>query len=104
MTTDSLQLLLRDIGKVRLLTAQEEVALAKPKLRVKNGCFEKLGVTIVIDDFHYVPEGGRMPLARAASMSFHCQQRAITTETSCFRRHRRLDSATHRRVVRSDPR
>ena len=29
MTTDSLQLFLKDIGKVRLLTAQEEVALAK---------------------------------------------------------------------------
>ena len=27
MTTDSLQLFLKDIGKVRLLTAQEEVAL-----------------------------------------------------------------------------
>src|ERR1700709_1314050 len=29
MTTDSLQLFLKDIGKVRLLTAQEEVILAK---------------------------------------------------------------------------
>src|SRR4051812_21246187 len=29
MTTDSLQLFLKDIGKVRLLTAQEEVVLAK---------------------------------------------------------------------------
>src|SRR5881398_4174763 len=29
MTTDSLQLFLKDIGKVRLLTAQEEVELAK---------------------------------------------------------------------------
>src|SRR5204863_6882441 len=29
MTTDSLQLLLKDIGMVRLLTAQEEVDLAK---------------------------------------------------------------------------
>jgi RNA polymerase primary sigma factor len=29
MTTDSLQLFLKDIGKVRLLTAQQEVALAK---------------------------------------------------------------------------
>jgi RNA polymerase primary sigma factor len=29
MTTDALQLFLKDIGKVRLLTAQEEVALAK---------------------------------------------------------------------------
>src|SRR5918997_1027499 len=29
MTTDSLQLFLKDIGKVRLLTAQEEVTLAK---------------------------------------------------------------------------
>ena len=29
MTTDSLQLFLKDIGKVRLLTAQEEVDLAK---------------------------------------------------------------------------
>ena len=29
MTTDSLQLFLKDIGKVRLLTAQEEVGLAE---------------------------------------------------------------------------
>jgi RNA polymerase primary sigma factor len=29
MTTDSLQLFMKDIGKVRLLTAQEEVGLAK---------------------------------------------------------------------------
>src|SRR5512132_2013817 len=29
MTTDSLQLFLKDIGKVRLLTAQEEVDLAR---------------------------------------------------------------------------
>ena len=34
MTTDSLQLFLKDIGKVRLLTAQEEVALAK---RIERG-------------------------------------------------------------------
>ncbi len=34
MTTDSLQLLLKDIGKVRLLTAQEEVDLAK---RIERG-------------------------------------------------------------------
>ena len=34
MTTDSLQLLLRNIGKTRLLTAQEEVALAK---RIERG-------------------------------------------------------------------
>jgi len=33
-TTDGLQLFLRDIGKVRLLTAQEEVALAK---RIERG-------------------------------------------------------------------
>jgi RNA polymerase primary sigma factor len=33
-TTDSLQLFLKDIGKVRLLTAQEEVALAK---RIERG-------------------------------------------------------------------
>ena len=29
MTTDSLQLFLKDVGKVRLLTAQGEVELAK---------------------------------------------------------------------------
>jgi RNA polymerase primary sigma factor len=34
MTTDSLQLFLRDLGKVRLLTAQEEVDLAK---RIERG-------------------------------------------------------------------
>src|SRR4051794_31783613 len=34
MTTDSLQLCLKDIGKVRLLTAQEEVDLAK---RIERG-------------------------------------------------------------------
>jgi RNA polymerase primary sigma factor len=34
MTTDSLQLFLKDIGKVRLLTAQEEVDLAK---RIERG-------------------------------------------------------------------
>jgi len=34
MTTDSLQLLMKDIGKVRLLTAQEEVDLAK---RIERG-------------------------------------------------------------------
>src|SRR3954462_9817566 len=34
MTTDSLQLFLKDIGKVRLLTAQEEVALAR---RIERG-------------------------------------------------------------------
>ncbi|MCA1689792.1 MAG: sigma-70 family RNA polymerase sigma factor [Actinobacteria bacterium] len=36
-TTDALALLLRDIGKVPLLTACEEIALAK---RVERGCFE----------------------------------------------------------------
>jgi RNA polymerase primary sigma factor len=36
-TTDSLQLFLKDIGKVRLLTAQEEVDLAK---RIERGSFE----------------------------------------------------------------
>jgi RNA polymerase primary sigma factor len=34
MTTDSLQLFMKDIGKVRLLTAQEEVGLAK---RIERG-------------------------------------------------------------------
>src|SRR3569832_2926485 len=34
MTTDSLQLFLKDIGKVRLLTAAEEVELAK---RIERG-------------------------------------------------------------------
>jgi RNA polymerase primary sigma factor len=37
MTTDSLQLFLRDIGKVRLLTAHEEVDLAK---RIEHGSFD----------------------------------------------------------------
>ncbi|MGZ5321857.1 MAG: sigma-70 family RNA polymerase sigma factor [Solirubrobacterales bacterium] len=37
MTTDSLQLLLKDIGKIRLLTAQEEVELAK---RIGRGDLE----------------------------------------------------------------
>ena len=37
MTTDSLQLFLKGIGKVRLLTAQEEVDLAK---RIERGCFD----------------------------------------------------------------
>ena len=37
MTTDALQLLLKDIGKVRLLTAREEVDLAK---RIERGSFE----------------------------------------------------------------
>src|ERR1700756_1984331 len=37
MTTDSLQLFLKDIGKVRLLTAQEEVDLAK---RIERGDFD----------------------------------------------------------------
>jgi RNA polymerase primary sigma factor len=37
MTTDSLQLLLKDIGKVRLLTAQEEIDLAK---RIERGDLE----------------------------------------------------------------
>src|SRR6202140_4596189 len=37
MTTDSLQLFLKDIGKVRLLTAQEEVDLAK---RMERGDLE----------------------------------------------------------------
>src|SRR5213080_4384814 len=37
MTTDSLQLFLKDIGKVRLLTAQEEVDLAK---RIERGDLE----------------------------------------------------------------
>ena len=37
MTTDSLQLFLKDIGKVRLLTAQEEVDLAK---RIERGSFD----------------------------------------------------------------
>ncbi|MGN6167945.1 MAG: sigma-70 family RNA polymerase sigma factor, partial [Solirubrobacteraceae bacterium] len=36
-TTDGLQLFLRDIGKVRLLTAQEEVKLAR---RIERGSFE----------------------------------------------------------------
>ena len=36
VTTDSLQLFLKDIGKVRLLTAQEEVDLAK---RIERGDF-----------------------------------------------------------------
>jgi len=36
-TTDALQLFLKDIGKVRLLTAQEEVALAK---RIERGSFD----------------------------------------------------------------
>src|SRR6202051_403351 len=36
MTTDSLQLFLKDIGKVRLLTAQEEVDLAKQKMVESN--------------------------------------------------------------------
>ena len=37
ITTDSLQLLLKDVGKVRLLTAQEEVELAK---RIERGELE----------------------------------------------------------------
>jgi RNA polymerase primary sigma factor len=37
MTTDSLQLFLKDLGKVRLLTAQEEVDLAK---RIERGDFD----------------------------------------------------------------
>src|ERR1700739_2291522 len=37
MTTDSLQLFLKDIGKVRLLTAQEEVDLAK---RIERGVLD----------------------------------------------------------------
>ena len=37
VTTDSLQLLLKDIGKTRLLTAQEEVDLAK---RIERGDFD----------------------------------------------------------------
>ena len=37
MTTDALQLFLRDIGKARLLSAQEEVDLAK---RIERGSFE----------------------------------------------------------------
>ncbi len=37
-TTDALQLFLKDIGKVRLLTAQEEVDLAK---RIERGCFRR---------------------------------------------------------------
>ncbi len=37
VTTDSLQLFLKDIGKVRLLTAQEEVDLAK---RIERGDFD----------------------------------------------------------------
>ncbi len=37
MTTDALQLLLKDIGKVRLLTAPEEVDLAK---QIERGSFE----------------------------------------------------------------
>ena len=36
-TTDGLQLFLKGIGKVRLLTAQEEVALSK---RIERGSFE----------------------------------------------------------------
>jgi RNA polymerase primary sigma factor len=37
MTTDALQLFLKDIGKVRLLTAEEEVGLAK---RIERGSFD----------------------------------------------------------------
>jgi RNA polymerase primary sigma factor len=37
MTTDALTLFLRDIGKARLLTAQEEVDLAK---RIERGSFD----------------------------------------------------------------
>jgi RNA polymerase primary sigma factor len=37
MTTDALQLFLRDIGKARLLSAEEEVVLAK---RIERGSFE----------------------------------------------------------------
>src|SRR5437764_14178418 len=37
VTTDSLQLFLKDIGKVRLLTAQEEVDLA---IRIERGDFD----------------------------------------------------------------
>ena len=37
VTTDSLQLFLKDIGKVRLLTAREEVDLAK---RIERGDFD----------------------------------------------------------------
>ena len=37
LTTDSLQLFLKDIGKVRLLTAQEEVDLA---IRIERGEFD----------------------------------------------------------------
>jgi RNA polymerase primary sigma factor len=36
-TTDALALFLKDIGKVRLLTAQEEVDLAK---RIERGSFD----------------------------------------------------------------
>ena len=39
MTTDSLQLFLKDVGKVRLLTAQEEVELAK---RIERGDLDLL--------------------------------------------------------------
>src|SRR3979411_1977368 len=42
-TTDALQLFLKDIGKVRLLSAEEEGDLAK---RIERGCFgaqEKMG-------------------------------------------------------------
>ena len=42
MTTDSLQLFLKDVGKVRLLTAQEEVGVAKRIERGKLSADEKI--------------------------------------------------------------
>ena len=48
MTTDSLQLFLKDIGKVRLLTAQEEVDLAKKiELLRSRGVTACLGGTLL---------------------------------------------------------
>src|SRR6201996_4842766 len=72
MTTDSLQLFLKDIGKVRLLTAQEEVDLAK---RIERGDLDAKQKMVVSIAKNYRNQGlpfldliqeGTLGLVRAA--------------------------------------
>src|SRR5215475_8832310 len=58
MTTDSLQLFLKDIGKVRLLTAQEEVDLAR---RIERGDLDAKQKKIGRAERKLVTELGREP-------------------------------------------
>ena len=65
MTTDSLQLFLKDIGKVRLLTAQEEVDLAKRIERGDLGIGEHADLAALRDEELYLLELLQFPYRHA---------------------------------------